>query len=710
MRRAHVSRSILAATFFMLFSVQAPDAAAQQVIPPSSNGFEVTITAAYPPNIFFPGFVAMWDYDPNALGGAINQPATGDISVQPMYDFAVNNCYYPLQYFSLLNACASRPAGRYANPIIFTVDPVDPGKTYVFGTEGYVYGVVTYTITVTDNGTTSTVTRTALPAFSGGTIPFFSYTPHPRQGVFTFDLTAAAGADPNQARLLTHVYRHDVDGNGQPLPGSKFFSNSQIQSTSSRPQMKIEGTVSNAPSTNRIWFKLADPPDPSSYVVQGNDSHAGDNQDGASLKFGTAQVNLAPGTTSSAALQASWDIANHVHLILEGSDHVSGDNYKVIASFDAPNATTGLFPCEVSNTCTASPIITTWKRIYLERDHMFRHGTFVTRGRRGDSDVYVRDVSQLGIPGRTIDIRMIHAPDVVQSGPTTDSFYSEDFHGATIVGVTTLPSGQMVPAHIQLPPNATLAHMYGKDFSDNNPIEMPILADAIGVIGTVSDFFDGPGIFAHDSTIDATFGAAYVDIQDAPQDVAEVPYVPRVPGWGLTPVPHNGERVFANKWLENGTPVPGSTDRPAFPNHQHLIGGASGTLLDDIGVTWTRQNGNHTWIWVASIEHGVTSTRQLNGLDPLLVILENVAHELAHQWRVNEAPWPGGADAYGHCQYSSYLHSQRYCRMYVPFDDSHNSERGDGLVEFHYEHDPQTQHVSSEYLVFRQAAEPLPNN
>lgn len=90
------------------------------------------------------------------------------------------------------------------------------------------------------------------------------------------------------------------------------------------------------------------------------------------------------------------------------------------------------------------------------------------------------------------------------------------------------------------------------------------------------------------------------------------------------------------------------------------------------------------------------------------VTMENVAHELAHQWRVNE-PAPPRGDGGGHCAYNAYANANRYCGMHLAFDDGHNGERGDGIVLFHYSRLPNGQ-ADSEYLSIRQAAEPIPNN
>lgn len=89
---------------------------------------------------------------------------------------------------------------------------------------------------------------------------------------FDFALTAATNGDAKQSRLLTHLYRS----------GDTYFSSFQIPTPDgARPRMKIDGVVANPSATNKIWFKLIDPPDVSLYVPL-NARVPNDNKDTAS--------------------------------------------------------------------------------------------------------------------------------------------------------------------------------------------------------------------------------------------------------------------------------------------------------------------------------------------------------------------------------------------------------------------------------------------
>jgi hypothetical protein len=566
-----------------------------------------------------------------------------------------------------------------------------------------------------------------MPAVSG-TVPFFSYTPRPRQGVFNFDLTAAAAGDPEQARLLTHVYRHDTDPSGQPLPSSSFFSFYQVDPSntippnSPNPQMRLDGTVSNPPSTNRIWFKLVDPEDPSAYAA--GDRHAGDNRDRAALIFVSGaqvrQVDLAAGDATSPPLQASWDTDHRVHLIVQGSDHVSGDNYRVIASFEAPNTSTQLFPCETNNTCSASPVITVWKRIYIEADQMFRAGAFIAANTDlTTAEVEVTDASMFHA-GQTV--RLIHGSPfnhgVGGGGAFGDTSFSED---ATVL---TPSPNDPIPAvyrdqtqrwHIRL--TAPLNHF----FRQSPIVGVDTFADAVGVV-TGNPLSD---VYASNPTLlPAYFASMYVDVAFAPQTVPEFPYI------DIASSPNQMFIILTAhlRWFQNANRGATGTNVAAFPNHMHMISASriafTPNCSTNYGDTVVSSGNNVSWIYQRRIEDAPLPIAEApcNGYslptaarDPLMVSGATVAHELTHQWQVNHIAGYCG----GHCaatpsqqcphqqasSQSSYLGNGDVCLMSETFPGGATPAQIDlGRLTLHYVNHG----VDSEYITIRTTAEPIP--
>lgn len=105
------------------------------------------------------------------------------------------------------------------------------------------------------------------------------------------------------------------------------------------------------PAGKSAFFRLIDPKDPSGYIV---DASGGD--------------NLPTSPAGSIASQAPFDANGVAVVTLSVDNQHSGNNYRVEAGL-AGGA--GFRPLAVS------PVYTTWRRVYIEHDFMWRQGSWV---------------------------------------------------------------------------------------------------------------------------------------------------------------------------------------------------------------------------------------------------------------------------------------------------------------------------------------------
>ena len=510
-------------------------------------------------------------------------------------------------------------------------------------------------------------------------------------GVFTFDLPST-----ENVKVLTHRYGDHT----YPAPLHDTYP-SPLQTEAH--QIKVQGTLadtSGRPLVGKtVYFRIIDPPDPSSYVPA-SDRIVGDNADAAA---GTLNSG---GRTVSTVSGASGRIA----IVLHTTDHVSGDNYKVEASATAD------FSCGRGG-CPKSATYTAWKRIYYEEAYTFRRGSAVSLTRRsvtGEADVWVEDLSPFR-SGQTV--RLIHAPQLVrgarpQSGvpgfsqlDPLEFFYEED-HVVDVVGPSTDAQGNPQPAHLRLRANDTLQHTYVADpsLAQQRGATQKHLADFVGIVGAGNDF-----LRADPSLVAGLYADAFTEYVPTPTPVPELPYC--VPLYSTL-------EELATKWFFNAVRTGSGSQQQALPNHQHLLGAAGtearraplpdGTLGYGVrfGSAGVMNGTNFSFVWTGQIELSVTDPATLlHGLPADRIVSETTAHELTHQWRTN-ASKPGE-----HCTEDGYQNDGRWCMMHTPAappDTAHHgNELADGFVSLHYVVAPNGA-VDSEYVTIRKADEPLP--
>lgn len=445
-------------------------------------------------------------------------------------------------------------------------------------------------------------------------------------------------------RVLTHKYRSD----------DAYPSALQTQDG----KVRVEGLVHDLAGTTgiggrKVYFRLIDPPDTADYVVSAGGAQIGDNADG-------------PGALNGASTATDTsDSSGKVSVMLEITDHAAGDNYQVEASLYED------FSCSPAP-CRTSIVYTAWKRVYVETDRMFRSGAYIT------ADIAPCPTAPCFVPLNNLrgihrgdTLRLIHAPRSSIVGP--QPFYSEDVRVARLDHKND--RAEVTPYQ---------RTYFGPD-TDSNGVLRPFLADAAGIITGVDadDFFTSnkPSI---PLLFEGTF-VEYVFLDDDP-----VPYLPfeeQVMGSALI-----GEetRELARKWFFH-------FDR--F-NHQHLLGGRTGSSSGLQGLTTARIGTNWSWIFVQT----VTDASPRRGGGEALFNSEVTAHEIAHQWQVNSGTATGG-----HCNWFRWSSTTLYCTMHGDYGVAGASCSGtcpeffDGQVGFHYQ-----SATDSEFMTIRHRPDPIP--
>jgi hypothetical protein len=526
---------------------------------------------------------------------------------------------------------------------------------------------------------------------------------------FVFDLDPGLAAlDANQAKLLTHKYRSDdmypsiyqrttlvVDPNPPPLPPG-------TPPPPPLPQMDITGSVAHTlpSSPNDVYFKLIDPKDVAPYALA--DAHPGDNVvDSAGpllmLPDGTHRTQVGQ------VLHATWDATTKkTAVVLEGTDRYAGNNYQVEASFDPA------FPCENTHDpnypCAASAIVTAWKRVYLETDHMFRSGTFLAANTDPASDDVLVDDGSVFHAGQSV--RFIHGSPFQHGIAPSGSLFGDTSYSEDAIILTPLPTDPLPAVYLLNHQwHVRLTHPLNHLFRQSHVAGVFMWADAVGPMsGPDAGFFD-----SNPSLLRDYFATMFVELADAPQTVPEFPFI----DFTAVTLVDVALRTMALRWFQNADRGTTPTDVHSYPNHFHVIG-ASRVPFDShcstrFGDTIVSGGGNVSWIWVRRIEDSNLAITEAPCVGFLLSTRGRVlslvngltmAHELTHQWSVNVA-----TDPTGHCHEQSYLMNGDVCLMNAAYLASAQANQIDaGRVSLHY----LNHGADSEYLTIRNQTEPIP--
>jgi hypothetical protein len=424
--------------------------------------------------------------------------------------------------------------------------------------------------------------------------------------------------------------------------------------------MTIKGTLLGAPSTvggRTVYLRVIDPPDRSVYVPAGA-QQPNDNSE---------SVTAYPRIPASVTTDSDGRFAA---TLLITSQH-AGDNYQVEASIDPSISSNSSYECGPG--CFRSGTITAWKRVYVERDRMFRAGAFLTQdvtpctGSGCPATTVIRVNNARDVAGAR-RLRLMHAPRFDGAGLPT--YYSED------VDVIRVDRKQNT-VEISNPARP----YFGPDTNLGGVTRVASLADAVGVItgaNVLGDYFD-----ANTGNIDTLFTPSFVEyvwLTDDP--LPFMPYKESVLGSGAI---SDELSLLARKWFH----------RYGDDNVQHLIGASAADDTFTLGRTAAGIGTNFIWVFVQSVVDRAPNRGEarFNG--------EVTAHEFGHAWQVNI-----GLNG-GHCADRQYNNPTRWCTMHGSYDDfgaCHGTcpEFYDGTVAFHYSAG------DSEYLHIRRRPEPLP--
>jgi hypothetical protein len=434
----------------------------------------------------------------------------------------------------------------------------------------------------------------------------------------------------------------------------------------------VRGTaydVSGVPLAGQtVYVRRVDPPDPSPYVPAGM-SHDSDNG-----VYGNVGTSFPPGDDWDWGAVAT-DANGRFEVTLPMGTQTAGNNQEVQASAVALPYIESTTRCKSDLACYRSPIFTNWRRVFIERDQMFRAGAFISASvMPGATQVRVSDSRPFkgAKASKPVQVLFIHSGALDPDGQ----------NGVEIRNVIKITGGKRLPA-IVLDAPLTLAYVASTSTFGSNLLT----GDAVGVFRGDADVF--PSYF--DPSI-AFFKDMYTDVRvlkDGSENVMQ--YVPFVADCSLGQ--YCSEVTAA--WLDNG-----NQDSSA-KNHVHVIA-AAGSNAGELGVCLMSGGGDpHSGpavalVFNATIESAVKdgSNPDVGGLDPVGLTKQVTAHELVHTFDVN----PPAINTQGHCTLTAWGGGACLMNAKLP-----KQQAASTTFAFHV--DPWT---TSEYARVRNAAEPLP--
>lgn len=505
------------------------------------------------------------------------------------------------------------------------------------------------------------------------TFHYYENVPH-----IQFAVTPATPED--ERKVLIHRRRSDYD---YLSPWQSAVPGTDDQQAS---RVLIRGTVTNsdgsAYANERVYLRVQDPPSPIPYMPAGMVRWF-DNPYGISLFLVPSFDFLTYWQTFSTNGEGKFEA------VMPTAQYLAGENQVVEAStiFLPLLIYPGRVECREDDGCYRGGTFTTWRRVYLEADRMFREGAFIrTDVPAGSTEIQVTNARpwRWARPTNPIPITIIHSGSDF-AGP----FYMEQRN------VIRARGGQNGVLELDLP----VSRDY---FARVSSVDSRLRAgDAVGRTDR--------GTFAqHTALAIDFFQTAFTDYQVLPEGTKNVvPYVPLVeecPSMRYC-------TEIAGKWFEN------SNGSVARNNHQHLVA-ASRSEFDasgEIGHAVLGQHGpfpNAAFIFNALIEEIVADTNgPYAGLNLNNFIAETTVHELVHLYDVNPpglfSDDPTVPITGGHCMLMAWDGGQ--CLM---SSNRTAAEHADGKVSAHVQPGVVGAVVNdfgdSEYRRIRYRLDPLP--
>jgi hypothetical protein len=332
------------------------------------------------------------------------------------------------------------------------------------------------------------------------------------------------------------------------------------------------------PTGRTAHFQLQDPKDPSRYNPYAS---PGDNRP------------ISPAGRWIG--QASFDINGIATTEILAISQYSGNNFRITARLDSSSGPP----------VAKSAIYTTWRRVYVEHDRMWKSGAWVSHP----------SGSGLGAPGPAWRV-FVFDNSIFSPGDEVHILSANSFHHA--YGEFSTVSGTGVDANLgpYVDVEPELSNLYGSAVGEppNDQFPYSFLARVEEWIYDVEPDLDQLAI---------AFDDAFTELVFLPSG-GVVPHWPDLPGAEIFARSPSFFKARMAPW------------RPETPNTIQLVSAANS---DALGWSWPELN--HNWAWVFEVPIAAIYPDAIESVRASVT-----AHEIAHQFGVNNS-WndPGG----GHC-------------------------------------------------------------
>ena len=447
-----------------------------------------------------------------------------------------------------------------------------------------------------------------------------------------------------------------------------------------------------------VYMRILDPPDSAPYMNQPGNVIAHDNDN-----HGAAAILDGPGITlhSPGVYQATSGTNGRVNFTLRMQPpFAAGNNYQIEASLN-PGFPTGF--------TAKSGILTTWKRVFIEKRRMLKNGLFLAQdASAGDTYIITRGHAWRGDEGQNDylsqgeKIVITHGPQINRVDLSSGWYYETH----TILSVQDLGNDEyrvnlgtkqgktVIPEPLQ--------HAYAVDTTDGR------IGDGISKIDALTlgpaEYFDAEP----DLTTGEAFLAAFTENIFLPDSTT--------PG-AMVPVPfiETGNQDILQNLAEKWSSVVHAT---LAPNHQLLViasdntegsgaGDASGLTIDQAGA-----GRMSSFVFRRAIETLVSGGNNNAVLKEGRWAMKTAAHEIAHQWGTNGTIWQAQyptTTTRDHCPPTTTVYNDpaRYCLL-ASFDSNMAgsvAQRTNGIARFHLL--PSGAGWHSEYLEIRRRPDPF---
>ena len=423
-------------------------------------------------------------------------------------------------------------------------------------------------------------------------------------------------------------------------------------------QVVVTATVTPVPTSQKtIYFRVSDPPDSAPY---GDGTHTGfwcDNKDSSATNNHAKLWDAGSSSWKDVVGVDASLTTGKASVTLNTSDRYAGDNYVVQASFDnwGGGATTP--------TMTETGVITNWKRIYIEKDKMFRRGGLLSRDASPGATIIYIAKDPTGTGNRIDNINLNDTIEIFD----TSSTYEGAHDRACVIGLDASYSTYEMQVLLGNPDcsggyaGLTQTYCCSVD-SGSHQITFADGTRSAGVGGACDGFYE-----ADLTAFWRAFNDPFVQFWAPPDGAGAVPFL---------------NDAYADRWQFNWLWFAHKNQT----NYIHLVGAGDNVNL---GSTWRIHSVSPyeryrcSIIYVERIESLCQpgSGNCLQGQSLLLADEAVTVHELAHEFYVDSN---GPSE---HCQYAAWSHTGP-CRMNplncpgvdpIQFDDDPSSwESGNG--------------------------------